>query len=317
MVGGHEGRVAPVRAMAWVALGLVGVTWVLIMFGASVRANGAGLACPDWPLCFGEVIPPIDFGVAYEFGHRVLAGLVSVAFAGLFFWILRHRRALPPRAVWLGGSALVVLAVQIVLGGLTVLELLAQWTVTSHLIAGNLFCVVLFIIALTLRESAAPVTRSPVTMAQRLGVGLFAVLLPIQFALGGLVSSNNAGLVCPSWPSCAGAAWFPTFEGLVGLHLMHRVVAYSLLAAALLPVLATGGRGRVGRASVLLLLLVVVQVALGIANVMMQLPVEVTVLHTGGAAAMVLLTTWLNYEAVVAPRPGRVKAPVLSTAEMA
>jgi len=303
--------------MASVALGLVGVTWVLIMFGASVRAHGAGLACPDWPLCFGEVIPPIDFGVAYEFGHRVLAGLVSLAFGVLFFWILRHRRALPARAAWLGGVALVVLVVQIVLGGLTVLELLAQWTVTSHLIAGNLFCVVLFIIALTLRESAAPVTRSPVSMAQRLGVGLFAVLLPFQFALGGLVSSNNAGLVCPSWPTCAGAAWFPTFEGLVGLHLMHRVVAYGLLAAAVLPVIASGGRGRVGRGSVLLLALVLAQVALGIANVMMRLPVEVTVLHTGGAAALVLVTAWLNYEAALAPRPGRVTAPGLSTAEMA
>ena len=53
---------------------LAGVTYVLIVFGALVRAHGAGLACPDWPLCFGEWVPEFDFRIAFEWGHRALAG---------------------------------------------------------------------------------------------------------------------------------------------------------------------------------------------------------------------------------------------------
>ena len=66
------------RRLATGFVALAGVTYVLIVFGALVRANGAGLACPDWPLCFGEVIPAFDVGVAFEWGHRALAGSVGL-----------------------------------------------------------------------------------------------------------------------------------------------------------------------------------------------------------------------------------------------
>ena len=57
---------------------LAALTFCLIVVGALVRANGAGLACPDWPLCFGEVIPQFDLKVAFEWGHRVFASFVSL-----------------------------------------------------------------------------------------------------------------------------------------------------------------------------------------------------------------------------------------------
>ena len=63
--------------MAYGFVGLAAVTYVLIVLGALVRAHGAGLSCPDWPLCFGEVIPEFDFKIAFEWGHRVLAGSVG------------------------------------------------------------------------------------------------------------------------------------------------------------------------------------------------------------------------------------------------
>ena len=70
---------------------LLGLTWALIVLGALVRAHAAGLACPDWPLCFGELVPRFDLKVAFEWGHRVTAGVVSLAFAALAALALRAR----------------------------------------------------------------------------------------------------------------------------------------------------------------------------------------------------------------------------------
>lgn len=292
----HAG--SPPSGLLKLNLGLLAVTYVLLVFGASVRVHGAGLACPDWPLCFGEVIPPIDFGVALEFGHRVLAGLVSLGFLALATGIFRARAALGRGIVSLAAWGLLVLVLQVVLGGLTVLELLAEWTVTSHLLAGNTFCLTLLLIALRLREVGAPRRRAPTGLGTRGVAALLVALVPTQLALGGLVSSSHAGLVCGTWPTCDGNTWFPTFEGLVGLQVTHRVVAYLLLGAAFLAFAVVRSRPAAA-----VLVVVLGQAALGVANVLLHLPVEVTLAHTAGAAAVVLTTTWFVHEVLMAPLP--------------
>ncbi|MEZ4316933.1 MAG: COX15/CtaA family protein [Myxococcota bacterium] len=279
---------------------LVATIWGLLVFGASVRVHGAGLACPDWPLCFGEVIPEIDFGVFFEFGHRVYAGLVSLMFLGI--GAMMAWRRLPRALLGVWGFGLFVLGVQVVLGGLTVLHLLAEWTVTSHLLAGNTFCVTVLVLALALRahEQGWP-PLDPVQLAQRFGAVSIAFFLVCQLALGGLVSSSYAGLVCPDWPTCAGDVWFPTFTGLVGLQVVHRLVAYGLFGLALL-MAATSVQHRHLRAPTLLVLgLVVVQITVGVSNVLLRLPVEITLLHTGVGALIALSTAWLNWRAFRAP----------------
>lgn len=283
------------------AIGLVALTYFLLVFGASVRVHGAGLACPDWPLCFGKVIPPIDFQVSLEFGHRVVAGIVSLGFLWLGARVFAKRALLGATSVRLVVFAAVVLAVQIVLGGLTVLELLAEWTVTSHLLAGNTFCLTLLLLALQIADARRPVARAPVGAGLRVAAVGVALLVLGQLALGGLVSSSHAGLACGTWPTCDGTTWFPTFSGLVGLQVTHRVMAYLLLAAGVVPLALTGGRGPAGRAALLLFGAILLQATLGITNVLLRMPVEITLAHTAGAAAVVLATTWLNHEAWRAP----------------
>ncbi len=282
-----------------IAGALVVCTYGLIVFGAAVRVHGAGLACPDWPLCFGEVIPPIDFQVFMEFGHRVLAGLISLGFLGVLVTTLRRRAEVGLLPVVLGIVAAVVLVIQVVLGGLTVLQLLAEWTVTSHLLSGNTFCMLLMLLAFALSESASPVARPAVGWGIRLVALGMGVLVPLQLGLGGLVASSGAGLACGTWPTCDGTTWFPTFDGLVGFQLMHRVMAYALLAAA------AGGaamaRGRTARPARLLFLLVLMQAGIGIANVLTRMPVEVTLAHSAGGAAVWLCMAWFNWEAWRAP----------------
>lgn len=281
---------------------LVALTAFLLVFGSTVRVHGAGLACPDWPLCFGEVVPAYEFKTYLEFGHRVVAGVVSLGFVGL--WVALARAgviARMPVLKVLFPLAALVLAVQVVLGGLTVLELLAEWTVASHLVTGNTFAALLLVIALAVRESAHPLTRRPVTWLQRgLAFGL-ALLVPTQVVLGGLVAGANAGLACATWPGCNGAVWFPTFEGLVGLQVLHRITAYSLAAWVLVGAAVQWRSGAARRPALLLVALVGLQIGVGIANVLLRLPMEVTLLHSAGAMAIFLSTAWLQWELWRAP----------------
>ena len=260
----------------------------LMTLGALVRAHEAGLACPDWPLCFGELVPRMDLKVAFEWSHRVLAGGISVGFAVLAWRTWRRPALRAQLAAHLAATA-AVLGVQILLGALTVWQLLASWTVTSHLLAGNAFAVsVLFTVA-RLRELARPVLPPARTDRDtRTVVVIVSALLVLQIALGGLVSSTFAGLACPEWPACNGDRWFPSWRGSVGLHLLHRMNAYALwlgLAASALRARSIPGLRGVTIAA---LLLATGQVLVGIANVVLGLPVEVTGLHSLLAALLVL-----------------------------
>jgi heme a synthase len=276
------------RGLARAFFGLAGLTYALIVLGALVRAHGAGLSCPDWPLCFGELIPRLDFKVAFEFGHRVVAGSVAILFAVLAVVSLRRPVLGPLLRSALAITAL-LLVTQIILGGLTVLKLLASWTVTSHLVVGNAIALSLALIGRRIAELAG--TRGPrpaATAGQRgLTTGLAALLL-VQIVLGGFVSSSYAGLVCPDWPTCMNGELFPTFSGIQGLHVLHRTTAYILALTIPLAALLVRSHGELARCLGIASLLTVCQVAVGVANVLLRLPVEITALHSGLAAALVL-----------------------------
>jgi cytochrome c oxidase assembly protein subunit 15 len=285
---------------------LVALTFGLIVLGALVRANDAGLACPDWPLCFGEVIPRMNLEVAFEWTHRGVAGALAVGFTTLTLLALRRSgtRAATGGLLAVGAA---LLALQVLLGALTVWRLLAAWTVTAHLIVGNSFALILLWTALALRDRARPgLPRAAAPLpAQRL-LALVAVLLFAQMLLGGLVASRYAGLACPDWPSCHGGEWFPTWQGPVGLHLLHRINGYALFAALATAAFSCRAVPALRRISAVALGLVTAQIVVGIVNVWLRLPVEVTALHSALAAGLVLSVSLAVREAwSLGPASGR------------
>jgi cytochrome c oxidase assembly protein subunit 15 len=267
---------------------LVILTFCLIVLGALVRANDAGLACPDWPLCYGDLIPEIDLQVGFEWSHRVLAGGVTAIFAFLS-WSAWRSSTRSRYVTALLTAAAVLIAVQIALGALTVWLKLAPWTVTAHLITGNSFASLAFLLALAFRAGEADRDiHPPVSSRKRIWITATAGLLLIQLGLGGLVSSQYAGMACPEWPTCNGGVWFPTWEGGVGIHIFHRITAYALIVC--LGVAAFGCRrdGRLRGATALAFALGLLQASVGVASVINGIPTELTGLHTALAAALVL-----------------------------
>jgi cytochrome c oxidase assembly protein subunit 15 len=278
---------ASTRKIATGFFALVAVTECLIVLGALVRAHEAGLACPDWPLCFGEFVPVFDLRVAFEYSHRVLAGSMSLCFAGLAFAAWRSGAPREARR-WIGVGT-VLLVAQILLGALTVWHLLASWTVTLHLLTGNAFALTLLFIGCALRGDAGAPAAGRDALRWLAPAG--AVLL-LQMALGGLVSSRFAGMACPEWPTCNGGLWFPSWRGAVGLHLLHRSNGYLLALLLCAAAWVLRGDPRVGRAARLAAALVLAQVCVGVANVRLGIPVEVTALHSALAALLVLTLGW-------------------------
>jgi len=269
------------------AAALAFCAWALIAVGALVRANGAGLSCPDWPLCTGKLVPAFDARIALEWGHRLLAGSLSLGIAALAVAIARRREL---RARF--GARLVLLfallGTQVVLGGLTVLLGLAPWTVTAHLCTGNALALALAWLARDLLEASRPSepARSQLSPGAARLLWLVAALVALQLVLGGMVSSHSAGLACGAFPTCDGDSLAPTLRGLVGLHVIHRLNAYALALGCALLAWQLRSAGPIARLAWTALRLVLVQIAVGAANVLMQLPVEITALHSALAAAI-------------------------------
>jgi cytochrome c oxidase assembly protein subunit 15 len=247
------------------------------------------------------VVPEIDLKVGFEWGHRVMAASLSIILVGLAALIIRVRELradfLAPLA-WIFG----LLAVQIVLGGLTVLLGLAPWTVTAHLLIGNSFVVALVWLSRGLleRAAAAPVPRVELPGALAKLACACALLLLVQLALGGLVSSNSAGLACATFPLCNDDSLAPTFTGQVGLHVLHRLNSYAVCGAFAALAWRARGSARIGRLALAALGIALLQVVVGVANVLLRLPLEVTALHSALATAIAIATALMVRELLAA-----------------
>jgi heme a synthase len=276
----------------------------LIVLGSIVRTTGSGLACPDWPLCHGRLIPPLQFNVLIEWFHRLVALLVSVLMFATVAWTLVHREV----RARLGGLALLgagLLVVQVLLGALTVWKLLHPSVVSSHLAVALLLFSTWVTVALVARTEARGASPRPADARPPALLGVCALALVLTYAqavLGGVVSTSHAGLACPDWPTCGGE-WFPALEGLVGLQMAHRYVAYALFGVVLFTWWRTRGAGdaavRAGGRWALGLTLA--QVAFGIANVLLGTPVWLSALHLANATAMIGVLLWTTYRVAAMP----------------
>ena len=288
----------------------VALSFFLIGWGAYVRASGAGLQCPDWPLCFNQFIPPVS--AKDEYIHRLgAAGLVLVSLAMLW---TGFRRSWPLLQLGMIFTGLVIL--QAVLGGLAVLTELRPWVVTAHLMIGTLLFQLSAIALLRVRRvqaqpaAALPAPKLPGSSLSGLLLVLVSLLLA-QIVIGGLVASTGASLACPGFPRCAGS-WLPAFPAQE-LQMLHRLAAFAalLLAGAAAYGLAAGAARRTSRQRAqYVFFLLLLQLVLGATTVLTRLSLHVAVTHAL-LAQLVLLAALTAYAA--STQADRARAPATTT----
>lgn len=263
-----------IRGLVWkIAI----ATLLLMAVGSATRVMNAGLACPDWPLCYGQLVPSkqMNLQVFLEWFHRLdaaLIGLSAIALTGLSWW---YRHSLPQWLPWASAFALGLIVFQGVLGGLTVTELLRFDIVTAHLGTALLFFTTVLIIgtALTPYQGTGVVGKLPwVSLAA-------AILVYIQSLLGALVGSRWA------LHQCFGASQLCTvmnshIAGVVPATVATlAVVVMAWRTPALHPTLRQLANWAGG--------LVVLQILLGVATFRLHLQVEpLTVTHQAVGAAL-------------------------------
>lgn len=318
-----KGRNDRYRQLLWLTLFL---TFDLILFGGFTRLTDSGLGCPDWPGCYGSANPfiahdhiraaealmptgPVTWAKAWiEMIHRYLAMTVGVLIVALtaLAWFKRRELKLSP---WPATALLLLVCVQGAFGAWTVTLKLQPVIVTLHLLLGLSLLAALAWLA----ARSQPAARTAPEFRPTIMLGL--LLLTLQIALGGWVSTNYAVLACTDFPLCNGQ-WIPAMDfqhgftlwralgktasgdllsrdALVAIHWTHRVFAVVVIAYLSWLALRTRRSAALIRPATLLLGLIALQFASGLSNILLQWPLPIAVLHNGGAAALLVTLVFM------------------------
>ncbi|MBI3018788.1 MAG: COX15/CtaA family protein [Deltaproteobacteria bacterium] len=284
----------------FLALDIV-LTFILFIWGAIVRTQGAGLACPDWPLCHGRIIPPFELPILLEWGHRLIASCVGFLTIGICAAILKSKEY----RAQLGGlsvTTLFFLVLQVVLGAIVVKFLLKPWLVAVHLGVALLFLILLMTMFFEISgigyDGLAWRTRSGF-LRWRFSLAAWRDLVFIQIILGSYVGASHAGLACPDFPTCLGE-WIPSLlSEPVAIHFFHRLIAYVLLVwigISYLVARKTISTPQFQNALAALLGMVLFQIVLGVTNVLASLPTVIRVAHLGIATMILAMAVVIHYK---------------------
>ncbi len=316
------------------------LTLVVISLGAWVRLTDAGLGCPDWPGCYGLLTTPdtvdelakakenypnasIDVGKAWrEMLHRYVAGILGLYVFFITYISIKYSK----QNYILPVSISILIVIQAIMGMLTVTMLVKPTVVTTHLFFGMLTATLLFINGL--KYSGLNLLQDKLPVYAISAIVLTWILLVIQILLGGWTSTNYASLACTDFPKCLDQ-WYPkemvfdkafnifnlpdiNYEGgflaygaKVAVHYIHRVTALVLSISFLLTlviIFKLKNHAFLKKIISFSLVFFVLQIILGISNVIYSLPLNIAVWHTMNAAILLALLSGALYYSLISFR---------------
>jgi cytochrome c oxidase assembly protein subunit 15 len=287
------------------------VTFCLVIAGGLVTSTGSALAVPDWPLSYGQVMPPMVGGILYEHGHRMVATFVGLLTTILAVWLWRKDERRWVRM--LGVTALGAVILQGVLGGLTVLYLLPTPVSVAHATLAQSFFSLTVLLALVTsqgwREAAAE--PLPVTGRTRLFILAAAGAVFLQLVLGAWMRHSDAGLAIPDFPlsyggvlppgGAEGLSWInqqrtelydlpPVEASQVWIHFAHRAGAllagFTVIACGIHLLRAYTGDQRLREPAIVMVMLVLIQALLGALTVWTGKGVQIATAHVATGALL-------------------------------
>jgi protoheme IX farnesyltransferase len=271
----------------------IAATFVLIAVGGLVRATDSGLGCPDWPRCFGKLVPPAELHAWIEHSHRLIASVVLVLVAWLVVaaWRTGQDRVVRRAAV----AALVLVLAQAMIGAFVVWWRLRADSVTLHLATALALVGLLIYIGFRARWPADPARRRPQDRGFVRLVGATAGLLYLQMLVGSTVTGHHAGLAYPL------NVLLPDLGPSVArIQLAHRTLAM-VVGALVIATWVVARRTQRAHPTVTRLAgyaagLVVVQIGLGVANVANRLSALTVVPHLAVGALLwgTMVALWLH-----------------------
>jgi protoheme IX farnesyltransferase len=303
---------------AKLAIAAAAATFVLITVGGLVRATDSGLGCPDWPLCFGDWVPPAELHAWIEHSHRLVAAVLVGPLVGAValitvFTARRRDRVLLIAAV---GAGLLVI-VQALLGAQVVIQQLRRELVTAHLGMALTLLALTILIADRAVHGPMPGRRSALPIGL---IGLTAAAVFAQMLLGSWVTGHDAGLAYPDFPLMNGSLLPVVDAPTQAIQVAHRALAVVVVGLVAWSAVAVRRRtqSRLPRTLAGVAVgLVIVQVALGAANVWSRLSAAVVVPHLAVGAALFATCFWLLLaglrEPAVAPDGAREGKPPEAT----
>lgn len=300
-------------------------TLALIAAGGLVTSTGSGLAVPDWPLSYGQVMPPMVGGIFYEHGHRMIATFVGFLTLILAVWFWRKEPRIWVRNLAVGALGAVI--AQGILGGLTVIFLLPTPISVSHATLAQTFFVIVSSLALFtskwwLENQQVLSDGQGGAAISRLSVAL-VVAVYVQLILGALMRHTQSGLAIPDFPLAYGqlipslsseslseynrllllndyriAADGPLGYGQVLVHFLHR--GWALVVSALM-IVASMRAYKLGKVfprlkffAAALPLLLVIQITLGALTVVSRKDVALTTAHVATGAALLVVSVLMT-----------------------
>jgi heme a synthase len=286
-----------VTALRWTTGAALILTYGLIVLGAWVRATGSGLACPDWPTCYGHWVPlpgeiPPDVGYSYlqvmlEWVHRLTAGVILgplILLIGFLGW--QARRANPRMPAYAAGL-IALLLIQAGLGGVTVLDQNSPWSVALHLGTALVLLSALCLIF----ERAGP-TQHPVSVPARTLSGVVWLVALGAMVSAAMVTKSGASLACTTWPLCDSAMIPDLGDPQIRLHVTHRLLALGVGLGILALAVAARDEPRVRTPARLAVALVAIEIALGAFVVLGEVPFGTALTHQAlGVLIFAILST--------------------------